>query len=172
MRSVSLRSYHEFIGRSARFSIPADSSWRNRAVANLIYYQTNYFLLSLCIFILLSLTDTLAVLVGLLFICVPILFLMLMDIAPAKVRDPRIVLPAIVITGALFIYYINHVLRFTVMVLIPSLVVILHALLRQRNIKTKITKFMESTRTTEQKTPMGYILELSGINVNSFEVDL
>lgn len=48
-----LRTLDDFLLKSARFQIPNVSDlekWGNRITSNLLYYQTNYFLLSLLIF--------------------------------------------------------------------------------------------------------------------------
>lgn len=52
-----LRSLGDFILESARFQIPnikdADK-WANRVLNNLLYYQTNYFLTALIVFLLIG----------------------------------------------------------------------------------------------------------------------
>lgn len=48
-----LRSLDDFLLKGARFQIPTIGDlekWGNRVTSNLMYYQTNYFLLSLLIF--------------------------------------------------------------------------------------------------------------------------
>jgi hypothetical protein len=50
-----LRSLDDFLLESARFQIPNFKdfeNWGNRVVNNLLYYQTNYFVLSIVIFVL------------------------------------------------------------------------------------------------------------------------
>lgn len=50
-----LRSLDDFFLESARFQIPTFGDlekWNNRVVQNLLYYQTNYFLTYICIFII------------------------------------------------------------------------------------------------------------------------
>lgn len=50
-----LRSLSDFILESARFQIPNVKDfekWGNRVTNNLLYYQTNYFLMSILIFII------------------------------------------------------------------------------------------------------------------------
>jgi len=50
-----LRSLDDFLLESARFQIPNFKDfekWGNRVVHNLLYYQTNYFLLAVIIFVL------------------------------------------------------------------------------------------------------------------------
>ena len=48
-----LRSLDDFLLESARFQVPNlkdFEKWGNRVVQNLLYYQTNYFILGLVIF--------------------------------------------------------------------------------------------------------------------------
>ena len=50
-----LRPLDDFLLQSARFQIPNvkdPDRWANRVVSNLLYYQTNYFLAALIIFLL------------------------------------------------------------------------------------------------------------------------
>nr|CAI5823983.1 unnamed protein product [Callosobruchus analis] len=50
-----LRSLDEFLLDAARFQIPNFrdvEKWANRVTSNLLYYQTNYFLMAIIIFIL------------------------------------------------------------------------------------------------------------------------
>lgn len=50
-----LRSLDDFLLEAARFQIPNVKDlekWGNRVTSNLLYYQTNYFLLSIIIFII------------------------------------------------------------------------------------------------------------------------
>lgn len=50
-----LRSLDDFLLESARFQIPNVKDfekWGNRVTSNLLYYQSNYFLLAFTIFIL------------------------------------------------------------------------------------------------------------------------
>ncbi|VDQ11531.1 unnamed protein product [Trichobilharzia regenti] len=95
MRSVPLRSFSDFVGYDARFSVPRESKWNERMISNLIYYQSNYFLMIIC----------------------------------------------------------------------------LHALCRQRNLKNKVCKLVESVRFGEQKTLMGYILEVFGVDVRLLNIE-
>lgn len=52
-----LRSLDDFLLESARFQIPDLKHldrWGNRVVKNLLYYQTNYFLLYIILFIIIG----------------------------------------------------------------------------------------------------------------------
>lgn len=55
LKLAPIRSLNDFLLESARFQIPNFKDlekWNNRVVNNLIYYQTNYFILASIIFIL------------------------------------------------------------------------------------------------------------------------
>ena len=55
MEVSPLRSLDDFLLESARFQIPNFKDfekWGNRVINNLLYYQTNYFLLAIIIFVL------------------------------------------------------------------------------------------------------------------------
>ena len=50
-----LRSWDDFLSNSARFQIPnyrEPERWTNRVMQNLLYYQTNYFVSAVLIFLL------------------------------------------------------------------------------------------------------------------------
>lgn len=63
-----LRSLSDFLMESARFQLPNFQDWEkwgNRVVSNLLYYQTNYFLMSAAVFLLVGLLHPMKVLLGL-----------------------------------------------------------------------------------------------------------
>lgn len=52
-----LRTLSDFLLESARFQIPNVKDlekWGNRVTSNLLYYQTNYFLVSILIFLIIG----------------------------------------------------------------------------------------------------------------------
>ena len=57
VESAPLRSYDEFLGAKSRFESPDFNNpdkWFNRIINNLLYYQSNYFLSALAIFIIMT----------------------------------------------------------------------------------------------------------------------
>jgi len=50
----SLRPLDDFLLSTARYEVPKSSSWGRRVKANLIYYQTNYFVLFAVLFLLMG----------------------------------------------------------------------------------------------------------------------
>ncbi|TNN17929.1 PRA1 family protein isoform 2 [Schistosoma japonicum] len=172
MRSVPLRSFSDFLGPGARFSVPRESKWNERVISNLIYYQSNYFLLGLVIVILLSALNPVLVLTGLLVICLPLAILLFLDIQTLNtINQPKILVPACVVISVLLIRFISGIILLFCILLVPVLSIFLHALCRQRNLKNKVCKLVESVRVGEQKTLMGYILEVFGVDVRLLSID-
>lgn len=67
MEYAPLRTLDDFLLESARFQIPNFSDWEkwgNRIVSNLLYYQTNYFLMSIIIFILFGVMHPVQIITG------------------------------------------------------------------------------------------------------------
>jgi PRA1 family protein 3 len=62
-----LRSLDDFLLESARFQLPNFSDfekWGNRVVKNLLYYQTNYFILALIELIIIGLVQPMKIFLG------------------------------------------------------------------------------------------------------------
>ncbi|CAI2726858.1 unnamed protein product [Schistosoma spindalis] len=172
MRSVPLRSFNDFLGFGARYSIPKECKWNGRMVSNLIYYQSNYFFLSFIIMILLSALNPIPVLTGLLVICLPLMILLFLDTQTLNtINQPKILVPVCIVIAMLLIRFISGIILFFCVLLVPVLTVCLHALCRQRNLKNRVCKLVESVRSGEQKTLMGYILEVFGVDVRLLTID-
>ncbi|CAH8520946.1 unnamed protein product [Schistosoma rodhaini] len=171
MRSVPLRSFNDFLGFGARYSIPRGCKWNERMVSNLIYYQSNYFLLSLIIIILLSALNPIPVLTGLLVICLPLMILLFLDTTTLNtINQPKILVPVCIVIAMLLIRFISRIILFFCVLLVPVLIC-LHALCRQRNLKNRVCKLVESVRIGEQRTLMGYMLEVFGVDVRLLTID-
>lgn len=54
MKFAPLRPLTDFVGNSARFSVPNQSKLGDRLVSNLLFYQSNYFLVFSVILIMLG----------------------------------------------------------------------------------------------------------------------
>lgn len=91
-----LRSLNDFILGSARFQLPNlkdYDKWGNRVVKNLLYYQTNYFLLFLAIYILMILFNPLKITCGIIVQATVILIYLYFfsgkhSFAGVKIRNP------------------------------------------------------------------------------------
>lgn len=76
-----LRSLDDFVLESARFQVPNFGDfekWGNRVVKNLLYYQTNYFILSAIELIIIALVQPMKVVLG--FVAIAAVFFALLTI--------------------------------------------------------------------------------------------
>ncbi|XP_046406618.1 PRA1 family protein 3 isoform X2 [Ischnura elegans] len=160
-----LRSLHDFILDSARFQIPNVKDmekWGNRVVNNLLYYQTNYFLMSVVIFLVVGIIHPVKMLSGMLAIGVAFgLFYYFTNTKRTATRfkkdHPFISLLLIILGGYFIVYMLGSVVVFLFGILLPFAVTFIHASMRLRNIKNKLVNKIEGIGL--KKTPMGVFLE-------------
>jgi len=165
-----LRSLDEFILGESRFQAPDlnnPEKWVNRIVNNLLYYQTNYFISALLIFLMISFLHPGKMFLGIL--TMAILFGALYYFANTQVQlktmkknHPALVMLATFSVGYFLIYMFGCILVFLSGVIFPIVFMIVHASLRLRNIKNKVTNVAE-TLGVGRKSPMGIFLDEFGI---------
>lgn len=168
MEMSPLRSLDDFLLESARFQIPNfkdPDKWANRVISNLMYYQTNYFLTSLIVFLIVGLMHPVKMFYGFLALSVAfgLFYYITYDRRPGHKfkREHPLISVIVVFTGGYFIVYmLGSVVVFLMGILLPVVVVFIHASMRLRNIKNKITNKMEHVGL--QRTPMGIFLESLG----------
>lgn len=163
-----LRSLDDFLLESARFQIPNwkdPEKWANRVSQNLLYYQTNYFLTSIVVFLLVGLIHPVKMLCGILAVLAA--FGLFYYVTNAKrsatkfKRDhPVISLLIIFSLGYIIVYMLRAVLVFLFGVMLPVSLMFVHASLRLRNLRNKFTNKIETIGF--KKTPMGMFLEAFG----------
>jgi len=172
MELAPLRSMDEFILSKSRFQIPDvnnDDRWMNRIVSNLLYYQTNYFVSALFIFLLVSFLHPGEMLLGI--ITIGILGLTYyyaqtqVLLKTIKKNHPAVVMFAIIFLLLFIIRLLGCVLVFLSGVILPLIFMIVHASLRLRNIKNKVTNVAE-TLGVGRITPMGILLDELGIETD------
>ncbi|KDR23648.1 PRA1 family protein 3 [Zootermopsis nevadensis] len=160
-----LRSLDDFLLVSARFQIPNFKDfekWGNRVISNLLYYQTNYFVLSIVIFILVGIIHPMKMLCGMLAIGVAFgLFYYLTNARRSATRfkkDHPVISVLIVLGGGYFIVYmLGSVIIFLLGILLPVVVTFIHSSMRLRNVKNKLVNKMEVIGL--KRTPMGLFLD-------------
>uniref|UniRef100_T1J861 PRA1 family protein n=1 Tax=Strigamia maritima TaxID=126957 RepID=T1J861_STRMM len=167
-----LRPLGEFLLESARFQVPNfkdPEKWGNRVLNNLLYYQTNYFLLSVVIFLIVGLIHPVKMLYGFLAILVAFgLFYYGTNSQRAALKFKHdhpvlsviIIFTGMLISGYFIVYMLGSVVVFLFGILLPMAVAFIHASMRLRNIKNKFTNKLEFVGL--KKTPMGIILEALG----------
>src|SRR5215208_3306438 len=114
----------------------------------------------------LSLFNPSKMLLGLLAMCLAVcLFMYANNSSPSlsefKKSHPLISLLLIFAVGYVIVYLFSSVLVFLMGILLPTVMMFLHSLLRTRNLKNKITNKMENIGLSK-KTPMGLLLQSFG----------
>ncbi|XP_064605558.1 PRA1 family protein 3-like [Liolophura sinensis] len=160
-----LRSLNDFAFESARFQIPNlrdPEKWSNRVLNNLLYYQTNYFLTAVVVFLLIGIIHPVKMVLG--FAAISVVFLGFVYCTNTQWRakrfkrdHPIISVMIVLVGGYLVVYMFGAVIVFMFGVALPLLLILIHASLRMRNMKNKFSNKMEFVGL--KRTPMGLILE-------------
>ncbi|XP_076358576.1 PRA1 family protein 2-like isoform X2 [Tachypleus tridentatus] len=139
-----MRTLDDFILGGAKFQIPNfknPDKWANRVMNNLLYYQTNYFLMAVLVFLIIGIIHPAKMLCGMMAICVA--FGLFYYVTNTKRSATRFKQEHPVISLAVIF-----------------IVMIIHASMRSRNLKNKLTNKIETVGL--RKTPMGVFLEALG----------
>ncbi|KAF5288379.1 hypothetical protein FQA39_LY15469 [Lamprigera yunnana] len=170
-----LRTLDDFILEFARFQIPNIKDldkWGNRVFKNLLYYQTNYFLLAVIVFIIVWVIHPTKMTCGFLVTLTIIMLVYLTRDKAAlnlfKKNHPFILLACILTALYCVIYMLGSVLIFFMGILLPISISFIHASLRLRNLKNKIVNSVEMLGL--KKTPMGIFLEELGLEHDCIEL--
>ncbi|ENN76891.1 hypothetical protein HUJ04_012451 [Dendroctonus ponderosae] len=169
-----LRQLDDFLLDSARFQIPNFKDlekWGNRVTSNLLYYQTNYFLLASSIFTIVGIIHPIRMICGCL--ATGLIFAIFVYVtnekaAAANFKQQHPLISLILIFGSLYLiaHMFQSVLVFFLGILLPFSVIFVHASLRLRNIKNKIANRVEVLGS--KRTPMGLFLEEMGLQSDFF----
>ncbi|XP_076330433.1 PRA1 family protein 3-like [Tachypleus tridentatus] len=163
-----LRSLDDFLLRTATFQIPNFKNldkWANRVMNNLLYYQTNYFVMATLVFLVIGVIYPTEMICGMFAISIAFsLFYYVTNTKRSaihfKEEHPFISL-AVIFSGGYFIVYVfGAVIVFLFGIALPLLLIIIHASLRLRNFKNKLTNRIETVGL--RRTPMGIFLEALG----------
>lgn len=135
MELPPIRSLNDFLLESARFQLPNFNDfdkWGNRVVKNLLYYQTNYFLIFILFFSLMSILYPIKIISG--FIYIGVLFIVGVKYNPvaSNIKSTKnssnsasskqqhlLIVGGIFIGGFLFLYIIEGILIVAFTFLVP-----------------------------------------------------
>lgn len=170
IKMAPLRPLDDFLLNSARYQLPNFSDidkWGNRVTNNFLYYQTNYFLLAIMIFVLVAIIHPIEMLSGMTAMVLAFgLFYYFTNAKPEadrfKKEHPLLSVGLMLTVGYFFVYVIGGVMVFIFGTLLPIFVAFIHASLRMRTIKNKIVNKIEGLDVF-QKTPMGVFLDSLGM---------
>ncbi|XP_017770492.1 PREDICTED: PRA1 family protein 3 [Nicrophorus vespilloides] len=165
-----LRPLDDFLLDSARFQLPDVNDiekWGKRVSNNLLYYQSNYFLMSILIIIIFTAIHPTKMITGsfLLFASFFIIYYMSRDVKLGGNlfrKNPMIISLVIFSLGYFLLSkMLGSLLVFLLGILIPICLSFIHASLRMRNIKNKIVN--KTVAFKNSQTPMGIFLRDMGI---------
>ncbi|XP_064540976.1 PRA1 family protein 3 [Drosophila montana] len=180
-----LRTLDDFVLGSARFQLPNlkdFDKWGNRVVKNLLYYQTNYFLVFLAIYVIMIAFYPTKIISGLIVqaLIIAIIWQFFSSksktnfiasrltggnqiLAQQNAQQKWYILAGALLAGYLFLHMISAVLLTAFTLLLPISVTFIHASLRLRNIKNKLANTIESFGPS---TPMGAFLDALNVRAD------
>lgn len=160
-----LRPFDDYLYGSARFGFPDyqnKEKWNYRIVNNLLYYQTNYMLSALIIFIIVGYLKPYEMILGGALVGGTFAIMVYVSSNRGNVQEFKKKYPAVVIGGVisvstLLMYALGSILVFVFGIALPLFCILLHASLRMRNLKNKMNNKVESVGL--KKTPMGILMK-------------
>jgi len=170
MDLAPLRPLDDFLLQGSRFQVPdlnQPERWFNRIVNNLLYYQTNYFLSALIIFLIVAFLHPQEmafgiILMGLLFGGVAYLQQQQEAVKRFKRDHPMLTFTMMVLISHWLVFKLGSIVVILMGIALPVTFVIIHSSLRLRNVKNKLVNVQEAIGLSKQ-TPMAFILQEIGI---------
>ncbi|CAF1127946.1 unnamed protein product [Rotaria sp. Silwood1] len=179
LQFAPFRSLNDFI-LDATWNIPNFSDFprlNNRIVSNLIYYQTNYFVFGIVLFLLVGINYPVDFLFGLVVVMAVLMGFVYISSAPrvgnnplasvehffrsAKEDRPIIVLIALLGISYFILSFLGKLLIFFIGIVLPIQAIILHATCRKRTLANKVANKIDQIGI--QSTPMGIFLSALGL---------
>jgi len=172
-----VRNMNDFLLGSARFQSPTFNDlnrWSNRILNNLLYYQSNYFIVVASLFLIIALWNPRDIMVGLVCLGVALGIAFYFSTTQTTVvtfkKEHPLVSLAILVLGACSLFsLVSYMMVFIFSLAFPLLVALTHASLRMRNMKNKIANQAEAAGVT--KTVMGRILDELGMKPEVIRVE-
>lgn len=172
-----LRSLDDFLLGSARFQLPNFQDidkWGNRVTKNFLYYQTNYFVVYLIVTALLTICNPLPTVLGAFAFAAVLAALVIIN--PTEIQgQPKhnkctatngwVYVLSVVAAIAFVLYLFESFTYVLFMILLPFCLAFVHASLRLRNLRNKLSNTIDEQRL--RYTPMGVFLEALTIVVDS-----
>ena len=169
-----LRSFDDFMVTSSRFQVPDLQNrdrYLNRIVANLLYYQTNYFLGYVIVFCIITLMQPQQMFLGLLTFSFIVGTMFYARNEKERTRQflqqqsPAVLVGMVMLMVFIISWGFGFIMTFFLALGIPIIFVILHASLRLRNVKNKLVNASEALGVS-RATPMSLILSEIGFDTN------
>ncbi|KAK9973598.1 hypothetical protein ABG768_024318 [Culter alburnus] len=169
-----LRGWDDFYPGSERFAKPDTrdlAKWNNRVVSNLLYYQTNYLVVAIVVFLIVGFMNPVSMFTGAAVIASVFIGSVWAGenkaiIKKFKKENPALFVFLVMVVSYFLMSLFGGVMVFLLGIKLPLLMIFAHASLRLRNMKNKLENKMESAGL--KKSPMGIILEALGQQEENF----
>ncbi|KAK5614525.1 PRA1 protein 3 [Crenichthys baileyi] len=166
MELAPLRPWNDLFPGADRFSKPEFgdlTKWNNRVISNLIFYQTNYFVVALVVFLIVGFLNPFGMFLGGAVVLLVFAGSVWAGENKATIKNFKRKNPTLFVTGVMVTSYFVLSLCGGVMVFIfgitfPLLLILIHASLRLRNMKNRLENKIEGAGL--KKTPMGMLMDL------------
>uniref|UniRef100_A0A8C2JUZ0 PRA1 family protein n=1 Tax=Cyprinus carpio TaxID=7962 RepID=A0A8C2JUZ0_CYPCA len=141
------------------------AKWNNRVVSNLLYYQTNYLLLAISVFLVVGFLNPVSMFMGAAVVTSVFIGSVWAGenkaiIKKFKEENPALFVFLVMVVSYFLISLFGGVMVFLLGILLPLILIFAHASFRLRNMKNKLENKMESAGL--KKSPMGIVLEALG----------
>ncbi|MEQ2310073.1 PRA1 protein 3 [Ameca splendens] len=166
MELAPLRPWNDFFPGADRFSKPEFgdlTKWNNRVISNLMYYQTNYFVVALVVFLIVGFLNPFGMFLG--GAVVSLVFAGSVwagenkaTIKNFKRKNPTLFVIGVMVTSYFVLSLCGGVMVFIFGITFPLLLILIHASLRLRNMKNRLENKIEGVGL--KKTPMGMLMDL------------
>ncbi|XP_072298195.1 PRA1 family protein 2 [Eucyclogobius newberryi] len=168
VRPPPLRTLEDFVLGSARYTLPNVRDvycWNNRAINNLLYYQSNYLACALGVLLLVGFVRPLQLYMGAVVVSLAFLGFVWAAENQGPVRrfrrnHPAVCVLAVLLLCCLLLTVVGSAAVFLLGIATPILMSLVHASVRLRNLKNKLENKLESIGL--KRTPMGLLLEALG----------
>uniref|UniRef100_A0AC35GCU4 PRA1 family protein n=1 Tax=Panagrolaimus sp. PS1159 TaxID=55785 RepID=A0AC35GCU4_9BILA len=168
-----LRPLNEFLFDKTRFELPNFNDlpkWNNRIFANLLYFQSNYFLILLSFLLLTSCFKTQEMIIGFVILAICGFLAAIMVSKEEKLlairrEHPYAILIVLVGVAYCFITYLPFVIVALFSLCFPLLIILIHASTRLRGLNNKLNqKFFEGVI---RETVMAKILHVLNVEAKA-----
>ncbi|XP_022915424.1 PRA1 family protein 3-like [Onthophagus taurus] len=174
MEFAPLRTLGDFVLESARFQLPNFKDldkWGYRVTNNLLYYQSNYFLMSLLVFAIIGALHPVKMVYGLATITILILIFWYTTNENPMASDFKKnhpIVSILFVLGGIYLVMnmLDSIVVFFIGILFPFSAIFIHSSLRLRSVKNKLVNQAENYKLTQ--TPMGFFLKELGLRTDVF----
>lgn len=163
-----LRSWDDFFPSSDRFAKPDFNDmarWNNRVVSNLLYYQTNYLVLAIAVFLIVGFLNPLGMFMAMAVVTAVFLGSLWAGDNKAAInnfkrQNPTTFVIVVMVASYFVLTMLGSVTVFMTAITLPLILIVAHASFRLRNMKNKLENKMECAGL--KRSPMGLLLEALG----------